>query len=78
MTSNFLLQNSERAEVLIIGPKTFACNNLEHCLTLDRKHVSSICKTAFFHLNIYINYDLCSQCQMQEHSCVHDLEARLL
>ncbi len=67
MTSNFL-------EVLIIGPKTHTCNNLEHCLTLDgcsvnssssvrnlgvlfdsnlsfESHVSSICKTAFFHLN---------------------------
>ncbi len=59
--------------MLIIGPKTFACNNLDHCLILDgcsvnslssvrnlgvlfdsnlsfKKHVSSICKTAFFHL----------------------------
>ncbi len=59
--------------MLIIGPKTFACNNLDHCLILDgcsvnssssvrnlgvlfhsnlsfEKHVSSICKTAFFHL----------------------------
>ncbi len=59
--------------MLIIGPKTSACNNIEHCLTLDgcsvdssssvrnlgvlfnsnlsfEKHVSSICKTAFFHL----------------------------
>ncbi len=73
MTSNFLLLNSEKTEVLIIGPKTPTSNNLEHCLTLDGcsvnslssvrnlgvlfnsnlsfdSHVSSICKTAFFHL----------------------------
>ncbi len=73
MTSHFLLLNSEKTEVLIIGPKTPTSNNLEHCLTLDGcsvnysssvrnlgvlfnsnlsfdSHVSSICKTAFFHL----------------------------
>ncbi|KAI2644942.1 RNA-directed DNA polymerase from mobile element jockey [Labeo rohita] len=73
MTSNFLLLNSEKTEVLIIGPKTSACNNLQHCLILDgcsvnalssvrnlgvlfdgnlsfENHISSICKTAFFHL----------------------------
>ncbi len=73
MTSNFLLLNSEKTEVLIIRPKTPTCNNLEHCLTLDvcsvdssssvrnlgvlfdsnlsfESHVSSICKTVFFHL----------------------------
>ncbi|KAI2647424.1 RNA-directed DNA polymerase from mobile element jockey [Labeo rohita] len=73
MTSNFLLLNSEKIEVLIIGPKTSACNNLQHCLILDgcsvnssssvrnlgvlfdgnlsfENHISSICKTAFFHL----------------------------
>ncbi len=56
-----------------MGPKTSACNKLEHCLKLDgcsvnslfsvrnlgvlfdsnlsfESHVSSICKTAFFHL----------------------------
>ncbi len=33
--SNFLLLNSEKTEVLIIGPKTPTSNNLEHCLTLD-------------------------------------------
>ncbi len=64
MTSNFLLLNSEKTEVLIVGPKHPTCNNLEHYLTLDgcsvnsssssvrnlESHVSSICKTAFFHL----------------------------
>ncbi len=35
MTSNFLLLNSEKTEVLIIGPKKPTCNNLEHYLTLD-------------------------------------------
>ncbi len=58
--------------MLIIGPKTSACNNLEHCLILDgcsvnssssvmnlgvlfdsnlsfESHISSICKTTFFH-----------------------------
>ncbi len=67
------LLNSEKTEEVIIGPKTFSCNNLDHCLILDgcsvnssssarnlgvlfdsnlsfKKHVSSICKTAFFHL----------------------------
>ncbi len=69
----FLLLNSEKTEVLIIGPKNHTSNNLEHCLTLDGcsldssssvrnlgvlfdsnlsfdSQVSSICKTAFFHL----------------------------
>ncbi len=73
MTNNFLPPNSEKTEVLIIGPKNHTINNLEHCLTLDGcslnssssprnlgvlfdsnlsfdSHVSSICKTAFFHL----------------------------
>jgi len=40
--SNFLLLNSEKREVLIIGPKNSSCNNLERCL--------SVCKTSFFHL----------------------------
>ncbi len=35
MTSNFLLLNSEKTEVLIIGPKAPTSNNLEHWLTLD-------------------------------------------
>ncbi|MGL5674454.1 MAG: reverse transcriptase family protein, partial [Plesiomonas shigelloides] len=73
MTSNFLLLNSEKTEILTIGPKTSAHKNLEYCLTLDgcsvkssssvrnlgvlfdtnlsfESHISSICKTAFFHL----------------------------
>ncbi len=73
MTNKFVLFNSEKTEVLIIGPKNHTSNNLEHCLTLDGcsidssssvrnlgvlfdsnlsfdSHVSSICKTAFFHL----------------------------
>ncbi|XP_077094295.1 uncharacterized protein LOC143746358 [Siphateles boraxobius] len=73
MTSNFLLLNSEKTEILIIGQKTSTGNNLEYRLTLDgcsvksspsvrnlgvlfdtnlsfESHVSSVCKTAFFHL----------------------------
>ncbi len=73
MTNNFLLLNSEKTELLIIGPKNHTSNNLKHCLTLDGcsvdssssvrnlgmlfdsnlsfdSHVSSICKTGFFHL----------------------------
>ncbi len=41
MTSNFLLLNSEKAEVLIIGPKTSTSNNLEHYLTCDGWSVNS-------------------------------------
>ncbi len=73
ISNNFLLLNSAKTEVLIIGPKNHTSNNLEHCLTLDGcsldssssvrnlgvrfdsnlsfyTHVSSICKTALFHL----------------------------
>ncbi len=35
MTNNFLLLNSGKTEVLIIGPKNHTSNILEHCLTLD-------------------------------------------
>ncbi len=35
MMNNFLLLNSEKTDVLIIGPKNHTSNNLEHCLTLD-------------------------------------------
>ncbi len=35
------LLNSEKTEVVIIGPKTFACNNLDHCLLLDGCSVNS-------------------------------------
>ncbi len=41
MTSNFLLLNSEKTEVLNIGPKTPTSINLEHCLTLDGCSVDS-------------------------------------
>ncbi len=41
MTSNFLLLNSEKKQVLIIGPKTPTSNNLVHCLTLDGCSVDS-------------------------------------
>ncbi len=35
MTNSFLLLNSEKTEVLIIGPENHTSNNLEYCLTLD-------------------------------------------
>jgi len=40
-------------------------------------HVSSICKTAFFHLKnieIYLNEDKCGKVS----SCIHDLKARVM
>ncbi len=40
ITSNFLQLNS-KIKLLIIGPKTSSCNNLEHCLTLDGCSVDS-------------------------------------
>ncbi len=39
--SNFLLLNSEKTVVSIIGPKTLTCYNLENCLTLDGCSVNS-------------------------------------
>ncbi len=42
VTSNFLLLNSDKTEVLIIGPKTPTSNNLEHGLTLDGCSVDSL------------------------------------
>ncbi len=93
MISNIILLNSEKTEVLIIGPKTSACNNLDHCLTLDgcsvsssvlfdsnlsfESHVSSIYKTAFLNLKIYLLYALNVKCR-KFNSCVHDLKVRLL
>ncbi len=35
MMNNVLLLNSDKTEVLIIGPKKHTSNNLEQCLTLD-------------------------------------------
>ncbi len=85
MTNNFLLLNSEKKQVLIIGPKNHTSNNLEHGLTLDccsldssssvrnlgvlfvsnlsfDSHISSICKTEFFHLKNISKLDQC-QCR---------------
>jgi len=85
MMNNFLLLNSEKKEVLIIGPKNSACNNLERCLRLDGCSVNSsssvrnlgvlfdskatflaFVKLHFSISKIYLNYNLCSQCQMQK------------
>ncbi len=41
MTSNFLLLNSEKTEVLITGPKT-CMYKLKHCLILDGCSVNSL------------------------------------
>ncbi len=103
MTSNFLLLNSEnKTEVLIIGPKSPTCNNLEHCLTLDGcsvnysslvrnlgvlfdsnlsfdSHVSSICKTDFFHLkNISKLRPIIKVKCRNVNLCINDLKVRLL
>ncbi len=93
MTSNFLLLNSEKTEVLIIRSKTPKSNNLKHCLTLNgcsvdssssvRKlgvlfdsnlsfdsHVSSICKTVFFHLKNISKLRPMSNAEMLIHAFV--------
>ncbi len=41
MTNYFLLLISGKTEVLIIGPNSTTCNNLEHCLTFDGCSVDS-------------------------------------
>ncbi len=72
MTSNFLLLNSDKTEILLIGPKNSTQNLLDYNLQLDgcnvtsstvknlgvildsnlsfENHISSVTKTAFFHL----------------------------
>ncbi len=68
MTSNFLLLNSEKkTEVLIIGPKTSACNNLEYCLTLDGCSVNSSSSVGkiveiVFSINNGNSIQLCQSC----------------
>ncbi len=41
MTSNFLLLNSDKTEILLIGPKNSTQNNLDHNLQLDGCTVTS-------------------------------------
>ncbi len=55
MICNFLLLNSEKTEVLIIGPETFACNNLDHCLILDGCSVNSSSSARNLYILLYSN-----------------------
>ncbi len=57
MTSNFLLLNSEKTEVLLIGPKTPTSNNLEHCLVISPLTPTFLAfvELHFFILKIYLN-----------------------
>ncbi len=41
MTSNFLLLNSDKTEILLIGPKNSTQNILDYNLQLDRCNVTS-------------------------------------
>ncbi len=77
-------------KLFIIGPKTFACNNLDYCLILDG---CSAYKKAYFLIAIFSSKNmflafvklhfsilkiyLNVKCR-NINSCVHDLEARLL
>ncbi len=56
MTSNFLLLNSEKTEVLIIGPKNPTSNNLEHYLALDGCSVNDF--SSVRNLGVLYDYNL--------------------
>ncbi len=51
MTSHFLLLNSDKTEILLIGPKNSTQNLLDYNLQLDGCNVSS---STVVYLNIYI------------------------
>ncbi len=83
MTSNFLLLNSEKTEVLIIGPKNPTCNNLEHYLTLDGCSVNSSSSSVrnlgvLFDSNLSFESHVSSIKCRNANSCVYDLKVRLL